>query len=306
MRCPKCNNENPDDAVYCPACYAVLLKPEAVPPAGAQPEAPVTQPPLPMAEAAGPAKPPAAAKKKPAPAKRAQPLPWRQIGVVTGIAAATLLIVWSALWFFGVLGTKEGGASAAAGAAGQEAFDRAVSASRPRPGDAVALRSATLQTTGAVLEKSIPAQTLGLYAGWVFKKSLAVLADSAKECEVTVRATLSRDAAPYFEVSSAQSQADPDLLQRLRKELDGLEALHTSAKEVSFTAVFSARGGAAAAAPAKKAGLDVEAVRQACGVEIGMFCNAQQGDAASLVRCLREHSHDLLDACRKGLSLPQE
>jgi hypothetical protein len=100
------------------------------------------------------------------------------------------------------------------------------------------------------------------------------------------------------------------LLQSLRDELEGLGPMHTSARDVAFEAYFAVKSGvvpAAAAAPKARPvesfRLDMEAVRQACGVEIGMFCNGEKAKPASLARCLRGHSHDLLQACSQSLSI---
>ena len=120
------------------------------------------------------------------------------------------------------------------------------------------------------------------------------------------------DARPSFEVAARQDQPEAALLQRLRTELGSLDPLHTSAQDVSFGAYFTVKGGvpavSAAAAPRRsKAGqLDMEAVRQACGEEIGMFCNEEKAKPATLLRCLRGHPHDLLGACRQSLAIPGE
>jgi hypothetical protein len=297
MRCPKCNNDNPDDAVYCPACYAVLLKPGSASPEPAPAEA----------------KP--ASKPKPEPRKPNQvqpsPTPWRQISIVAGIASATLLVVSGALWLIGGHGTKDLAVPDSAAGAAQRALNHAFSEARAAGGK-VRLERLALLTAAPAAAQNVPSQTLGTYAGWALKKAQAVLADSGRDSQVSVRVTLHPDAAPSFEVAAGEGQPEPVLLQRLRKELDSLDPLHTSAQDVAFEAYFTVKSGVPAALAAAKpprsktAKLDVEAVRQACGVELGMFCNEEKAAPASLVSCLREHSHDLLDACRRVLSIPGE
>ena len=294
MRCPKCNNDNPDDAVYCPGCYAVLLKPES---AAAEPAQ--------TAELSGP---------KPSPARpraalvQSPPIPWRQVAVVVGIASATLLLVAGALWLFG--GHEPAGAVPTVNAP-QGALNQAFSEARAAGGEKVALERVALLTAASVVQKNVPSQTLGAYAGWVLKKAQAVLADSGRDCRVSVQVTLHPDAAPSFEVVVGEGQPEAVLLQRLRKELQGLDPLHTSAQDVSFGAYFTVKSGVpAAAAPqtAKPSGLkpDAQAFRKACGVEIGMFCNAEQDQPKKLAACLRQHSRDLLAPCRQSLGVPAE
>jgi hypothetical protein len=191
-------------------------------------------------------------------------------------------------------------------------LNRAFSEARAAGGGKVALARVALLTAAPVVEKNVPSQTLGTYAGWVLKKSQTVLADSGQDCQVSVQVVLHPDAAASFEVGSGPSQADPALLQRLRKELDSLDPLHTSAQDVSFAAYFTVKSGVPAAPAAAEPRrslppkLDVEAVRKACSVEIGMFCNAEQDQPKKLAACLREHSKDLLGACRQSLGAPAE
>jgi hypothetical protein len=273
------------------------MKPEA---AGSAPE------PTQDAEPSG-RKPPSEAKAPaPAPVKTSQ-MPWRQVAVVVGIAAATLLIVSGGFWFISSRGGNDAAALDPRAATAQGALDHAVAEARLAGADKVALQRAALVTDAAVVAQNVPGQALGSYAGWVFKKAMGVLAESASDCELDLRVSLHSDAAPDFEVSPSQGKPDAALLQRLRRELETVDPLHTSAKDVSFTAHLAVKTGAPVAAePArpKSAKLDIDSVRQACGVEIGMFCNAQQSQPGALVGCLRGHAHDLLDACRQALAIP--
>jgi hypothetical protein len=297
MRCPKCNSENPDDSVYCPSCYAVLMKPEAAAASAPEPTQSAPRPAAPRSDSEP---------RQPAPAKASQ-LPWRQVSVVVGIAAATLLIVLGGFWFVSLRGSKDAAAPDPAAATAQMALERALVSARAAGGEKVVLEQVSLLTAAPVVAQNVPSQTLGTYAGWVLKKALSVLAESAQDCEVSVQATLHSDDAPSFEVSASQGRPEAALLQRLRQELETLEALHTSARDVSFSARFAVKSGAAAAAEpdrSRKDKFDLDTVRQACSVEIGMFCNAQQSKPAALLGCLRGHSHDLLGACRQSLSIP--
>ena len=293
MRCSKCNNENPDDAVCCLGCYSVLLKIEsaALESAPAQPAPKLTlerQQPIPV---------------------KSPSLPWRQIVVVVGAASATLLIVSGALWMFGGHGSKAPAGADPAGLGAQWALDHAFSEARAVSGEKVALARVVLLTAAPVAEKNVPSQTLGTYAGWVFKKAQAVLADSGRDCQVSVQVTLHPDVTPSVEIAARQGQPEAALLQRLRRELEHLGSLHTSAQDVSFGAYCTVKSGVAVAAGSRRFKTDkpdMEALLQACGGEIGMFCNEEKANPASLVRCLRGHSHDLLDACRQQMSMSSQ
>ncbi|MCX5794351.1 MAG: zinc-ribbon domain-containing protein [Elusimicrobia bacterium] len=273
MRCPKCNNENPDDAVSCPSCHAPLLNGGPVVPQPVRIQVPQM--------------------------------------VVLGIALATLLIVFGFLRLIGGRGALEP-AVADSPALKEGALDRAFSEARAAGGGKVVLERVALLTAAAVVDKNVPSQTFGTYAGWVLKKAQSVLAESGRDCQVTVQVTLHAAALPDFEVSAGQAKPEAVLLQRLRQELKSLGPLHTSAQDVSFAAYFTVNSGApavaAAAEPrrAKAAKRDWEALRQACAVEIGMFCNDEKAQPKSLESCLRGHSHDLLPACRQSLSIPEE
>ncbi|MBI5239313.1 MAG: hypothetical protein HY926_02490 [Elusimicrobia bacterium] len=195
------------------------------------------------------------------------------------------------------------GLAAHSGCRGQE-NPPAEPAAAPRPPAAlekVSLLRVEMVTPAASAGKSIPAQTLAVYQGWVTQKALAVLAESGRACEVSVQATLRRSARPAFKVAAADGSLEPALRRRLEDELGGIDPLHAGGADVVFRAVFAVRGAVRvepAAAPS-----ETDPVAQACKVEIGMFCNAQKEAPAARDACLRQRPRDLLPACRASLGL---